>query len=152
MASSTDFVCDLTGEVLRLSDLPIVVRIQVGVVPGAVVDPQPHTLHPFVRRMLFHPDGGARPGVLELGARAFAAHVAVDLAALEPAFGGPPLRSDEAEQLRATVAVLQAEQRRAVEERRKAEAERDALASRVASLNEVPRETPQPRLDAEGVG
>lgn len=152
MASSTDFVCDLTGEALRLSACPVVVRIAVGVVPGALVNPAPESLPPFVRRMLFHPDGSARPGVLELGARAFAEHVVVDVAALEAAFGGPPLRSDEAEQLRATVAALQAEQRRAVEERRKVEAERDALASRVASLNEVPRETPPPRLDAEGGG
>lgn len=109
MASATDYVCDLTGEVLRLSECPIVVRISVGVVPGALVDPRPETLSPFLRRMLFHPDGRARVGVLELGARAFGAHVAVDVAALEAAFDGPPATQEAVAQLRDTVNALQAQ-------------------------------------------
>lgn len=110
MASSTDYVCDLTGEVLKLSDLPIVVRLTVGVVPGALVDPRPDSLPPFLRRMLFHQDGRNRVGVLELGAHAFDRHFLVrDLAALEPAFDGPPASQEELAQLRATVDALQAQ-------------------------------------------
>lgn len=136
MASSTDFVCDLTGEVLRLSDLPIVVRITVGVVPGALVDPRPEHLSPFVRRMLFHPDGRARVGVLELGARAFGQHVAIDVAALEPAFDGPPATQEAMTQLRETVAVLQAQRADLVAQ----------IARQAAAGNGVARET----LDGEG--
>lgn len=95
MATSTDFVCDLTGEVLTTSAIPVVVRIQVAVVPGAQVDPRPESLHPFLRRMLFHPDGSARPGHLELGGRAFGEVFAVDLEALEPAFLDQPTPAEQ---------------------------------------------------------
>lgn len=111
MATSTDFVCDLTGEVLTTSAIPVVVRIQVAVVPGAQIDPRPETLHPFLRRMLFHPDGSARPGRLELGGRAFGEVFAVDLEALEPAFLEQPTPAEQLLIAHAEIARLQAQLR-----------------------------------------
>lgn len=109
MAHSTDFICDLTGEVLSTSPMPIVVGIQVAVVPGALIDPKPEDLHPFVRRMLFHPDGRARPGKLELGAFAFGQVMAVDLDALEPAFLDQPTPAEQLLIAHAEIAQLQRE-------------------------------------------
>ena len=108
MASTHDHVCDLTGEVLSTSDLPVVVRIQVAVVPGALVDPAPETLPPFIRRMLFHPDGRPRAGRLELGARAFTALFPVGVAALEPAFLEGPTPAEQLLIAHAEIARLRA--------------------------------------------
>lgn len=115
MARSTDFLCDLTGEAIRLSSIPIVVRIQVGVPPGALVDPSRERieeLSDFLARMLFHPDGSTRPGVLELSAASFAKHFVVNTTGLEPAFDGAPAPNDTEAQLRATVNALEADRRR----------------------------------------
>jgi hypothetical protein len=112
MASSTDYICDLTGHNLRVAAVPIVVRLQVAVVPGALVNPSPETLHPFLRQMLFMANGRPRNGLLELSADAFLQHATINLEALAPAFAGPPPASDEVAQLRATVAAREAEIRR----------------------------------------
>lgn len=112
MANTLDFICDLTGEVLSTSPMPIVVRIQVAVVPGAQVDPKPEAMHPFLRRMLFHPDGSARVGKLELGAHAFGQVMAVDLEALEPAFLEQPSPAEQLLIAHAEIARLKAEMAR----------------------------------------
>lgn len=130
MGRTNDYVCDLTGERLKESIFPVVVRIQVGVVPGALVDPPRgalKALSPFLERMLFHPNGAARPGLLEVGAQAFAECFTVDLATLEPAFDGEPPVGDPTAQLRTTVAALQAENRALAEKARQESARADAI-------------------------
>lgn len=119
MARATDYLCDLTGEAIRLATVPVVVRIQVGVPPGALVDPSREriaALSPFLARMLFHADGSARPGVLELSAASFARHFVVDTSGLESAFDGAPAPNEAEAQLRATVTALEAERRRSASE------------------------------------
>jgi hypothetical protein len=141
MARSTDYLCDLTGEAIRLASIPIVVRIQVGVPPGALVDPPRERiaeLSPFLARMLFHPNGSARAGVLELSAASFARHVVVDTAGLESAFEGAPAPNEQEAQLRATVHALEAERRRAASELARMEALLERERATVASLSAPP--------------
>lgn len=85
---STRHACDLTGRDIASADLPIVIRITVAVPRDATRDPARDELPPFLRAMLYRPDGSARPGVLELSAEAFARCFAVDLDALRQAFDG----------------------------------------------------------------
>lgn len=136
MAQSHDFICDLTGEVIKLAPLPIVVRIQVAVVPGALVDPRPEDLPAFFHAMLVHPDGSPRPGVVELGAAAFLRHVQLDVEALRPAFAGPPEDADQ-------VAPLKSALEQAQEALRVLRAEYHDLEHRTA--RQEPRAEPVPR-------
>lgn len=133
MATHTDCICDLTGEVARLSDFPVVVRLQVFVPPGALVDPrraQIAAVSPFLERMLFTPDGQARTGLLELSGRAFANLFTVELDRLAPAFAGPP-EADQIAQLRATLEAREDEVRRLRAEKHDLEHERTVLRRQV---------------------
>lgn len=78
--------CDLTGESIAQARIPIVVRLSVAVAPGALRDPTHAELSPFLRAMLFWPDGSPRPGALDLSAEAFEVCFAPDMTKLAIAF------------------------------------------------------------------
>lgn len=87
---SDDFVCDQTGASIRALAVPVGVRVQVFLAPGAD-DLTPEawaTLSPFLARLLV--DTARKPPcTIELAAAEFDRFVTVDVAGLQPAIDDP---------------------------------------------------------------